>query len=127
MLIFSSSLVNAAAKSAILALKDGTYLTGDDQKYLIIWDYSVPKYTLTGHSGMITNAIQLKNNDIASCGIDNRILIWDWTTKTLKYNLTGHSNEVFGLAVLRNGYLASGGKDSQIIIWKWKLNSAKWF
>jgi protein HIRA/HIR1 len=77
-------------------------------------------HSLRGHSNNITD-IAWSNDDtlVASCSLDNTIIVWNVKTGQKVQTLEGHKSYVKGLAWDPIGkYLASEADDRSIIIWR---------
>ena len=69
---------------------------------------------------------------LASCSIDNTVLIWDVETKSMtmtpKTTLRGHKNWVKGVAWDPTGrFLASAGEDRRVLVWRRDKNASSEF
>lgn len=73
--------------------------------------------TLKGHHGSVNSIIQLKNGDIASCGDDTSIRIWDSSTGKIIKVLEEHFSRITCLVQLDDERLASGSFDTSIRLW----------
>ena len=75
--------------------------------------------SLRGHSAGIPDLSWSPDDDLlASCSLDNTVLIWDTTTGQLKHTLKAHTSFVKGSAWDPMGrYFASQSDDRSVIIW----------
>jgi len=73
--------------------------------------------SLTGHTSLVVDLVQLSEDLLASSSLDKTVRIWNLTTNTCKFNLTGHTNIVYGLKLITPSILASGSKDKTIKLW----------
>ena len=103
----------------VIGLYNGDFAVGSSLGLITIRDGNTGdiKFTLNGHTGGVSNFVQLENGDLASCSQDNTIKIWDLNTGILKFTLNGHINAVNSLITLPNGYLVSAGGDGNLILW----------
>ena len=74
-----------------------------------------PLITLSGHTGIITKLIELKDGRLVSSSYDLAIKIWN--NFNVNVTLKGHSDFVVSLAELPNNRLASSSEDQTIKIW----------
>eukprot|EP00744_Colponema_vietnamica_P022642 GILI01032571.1.p1 GENE.GILI01032571.1~~GILI01032571.1.p1 ORF type:complete len:266 (+),score=5.37 GILI01032571.1:123-920(+) len=66
--------------------------------------------------------IGLPGSNLAFCGDDNSIYIWDYSSndESSFNNLEGHTNHVTSLALLPNGsQLVSSSLDKTVLVWNW--------
>ncbi|KAJ2646067.1 HIR complex subunit [Coemansia sp. RSA 1250] len=114
--------------------------TGADDMVVLIWeqdtstDYSDlgagslsggneiwrPVRRLTGHASDVCDiAWSPGNRFLASCGLDNRVLIWDMHTYERVAELTAHSQFVKGVTFDPAGkYLATQSDDKTMRVWR---------
>jgi WD40 repeat protein len=76
-----------------------------------------------GHTNVITSAIFLSQNTIATSSKDSTIRIWDTKTGKCLHTLIDHTGSVEGLLLLSNGDFISWSKDSTLKRWNWKQES----
>lgn len=120
--------------------RSGKYLaTGSDDKLVCIYELragagarafgssdqpSVENWklvnTLRGHLNNVLD-VAWSHDDrwLASCSVDNQIIIWDGATGAKVKQLEGHSSYVKGVAWDPVGsYLASQGDDKTLVVWR---------
>jgi len=78
------------------------------------------KYTIE-HQGTIECVCELNNGNIASCGNDFTIKLWEKTSREPYGILFGHNGTVLSILQLKNGLLASSSADKTIRIWDIKI------
>nr|NQU91330.1 caspase family protein [Bacteroidota bacterium] len=97
---------------------------------LVEWDRSLlseynkkepvvfPKY-FTGHTYPVMDAVYNSDGTVlASCSVDNSIIIWDKESGNILHELEGHSSTVNSLAFTHDDKtLISGGSDALIKLW----------
>ncbi|RKP21950.1 WD40 repeat-like protein [Rozella allomycis CSF55] len=119
--------------------KDGRYLAScSDDRVILIWKYegksnnignlvssdSVESYTvakrITGHeSDVVDLAWSFDEKYLASCGLDNQIIVWSTRDFSMVQKLEGHSGFVKGLAWdPANTFLASQSDDKSVTLWR---------
>ncbi|KAJ2866458.1 HIR complex subunit [Coemansia aciculifera] len=115
---------------------DGRYLaSGADDMVVLIWerdDSAIqgnlsssaeswrPMRRLTGHESDVCDLAWSPNNRyLATCGLDNSVLVWDGATFERVAKLTGHEQFVKGLTFDPAGkYLATQSDDKTMRIWR---------
>ncbi|KAJ2077449.1 HIR complex subunit, partial [Coemansia sp. S100] len=115
---------------------DGRYLaSGADDMVVLIWERDSsamqgnlspseeswrPMRRLTGHESDVCDlAWSPDNRYLATCGLDNSVLIWDGATFERVAKLTGHEQFVKGLTFDPAGkYLATQSDDKTMRIWR---------
>lgn len=72
-----------------------------------------------GHSDhVLAVAWSPDGHEIASCGKDGTVQIWDAVTGEQRLEYSGHSGEVSAVAWARDGkWVASGGEDTTVQVW----------
>ena len=78
------------------------------------------KYT-NAHFGTIENICELNNGNIASCGNDLTIKLWQKYSNEPYSSLFGHTGNILSVLQLKNGLLASASSDKTIRIWDIKI------
>jgi WD40 repeat protein len=73
--------------------------------------------SLIGHSGLVNDLVQIRDDLLASSSRDSTVRIWNLTTNTCKFILTGHTNQVYGLKQITSNILASGSDDRTVKLW----------
>ena len=70
--------------SALCSVKEGVFVSGSEEKSLIIWSKSTPESStysliqeLTGHKSDIRGIIRLNNTEIVSGELDGDLMIWN--------------------------------------------------
>ena len=73
---------------------------------------------LPGHDGIVSQVIFLPNGDLASCGRDNVVRVWDGESYRQKRAFRGHSAYIWSITVSPDGSkLFTGADDRKIIAW----------
>eukprot|EP00871_Galdieria_phlegrea_P004850 jgi/Galph1/5366/GphlegSOOS_G4013.1 len=77
-------------------------------------------YKLAGHSNDVLGIAWSPCEDkLASCSVDNTIIIWNVRSSSILTRLQGHESFVKGLSFDPTGrFLASHGEDLAVLIWK---------
>jgi WD40 repeat protein len=100
---------------------DGRYLAAAGTSPSIrVFDTSTGGTTVTFSTrpAKCYSLVFLDNNRLAAGGTDNRILIWDLTSRQAVSQLVGHTGTVAALATCRGGTtLVSGSYDTTVRIW----------
>ena len=131
---------------------DGKYLaSGGDDKVIMVWQMARVNHTTTNHASSFTSAAFSGSNvetyrcvatlrghsgdildmnwspveaRLASCSVDNSIIIWNTTRWVQEHTITGHTGLVKGVSWDPIGkYLASQSDDKSLKIWRtsdWK-------
>ncbi|EME27534.1 Protein HIRA [Galdieria sulphuraria] len=81
---------------------------------------------LSGHSNDVLGVAWSPSGELlASCSVDNTIIIWNVRSDTIVTRLQGHESFVKGLSFDPTGrFLASHGEDLAVLIWKtsdWRI------
>ena len=112
---------------SICQLKDGTFVSGDDDYKIIIWKNKEIFKILEGHKKEIRTLCQIDDNHFASGSIDNTIKIWNYKNskciQTLENKDGGHSSNVTNIIKLKNNMFASSSSDKTIKLWKNNFNN----
>ena len=102
-------------KNPVLIPKFG-YLFSFD-KYQTKFNYSKIYKISKAHENTIECIAELSDGNIATCGNDLTIKIWEKTSQNPHATLTGHTGTVLYILQLKNGLLASDSADKTIRIW----------
>ncbi|KAJ2811369.1 HIR complex subunit [Coemansia furcata] len=133
----------SAHSGAVLCVRfsqgDGRYLaSGADDMVVLIWERDEgsdgqstlgggggvetwrPMRRLTGHASDVCDvAWSPDNRYLATCGLDNQVLVWDGATFERVATLTGHEQFVKGVAFDPAGrYLATQSDDKTLRVWR---------
>lgn len=104
-------------------LSDGQTLVSTSYDFTIklwnIYNNGTLKQTLTGHTGIVYSAEQLKNGYLISASADGTMKVWNLVNYNLMQTITSaHAGyNVFELKLLGNGNFASSGGENNIRIW----------
>ena len=90
-------------------------------KYKTKFNYSTSYKCSYAHEGTTECICELNNGNIASCGNDLTIKLWQKYTKEPYASLFGHSGTILSVLQLKNGLLASASADKTIRIWDIKI------
>lgn len=112
---------------ALGILSSGRFFSGSRDQLINIWNPTNGECIHTfSHEGSIgytmASTIALPNDQIASCGDDKTIKIWN-ASGALVATLTGHREGVNVLAAFGENGLVSGSNDKTIRIWDLKSHS----
>ena len=66
---------------------------------------------------LLTNCIQISENEYCFGYQNGNLEIWDLTDLTLLYTLTEHTSKILSLLLLPDFKLASGDEDGKLLIW----------
>ena len=108
-----------SSKNPVLIPKYG-YLFQYD-KYKSKFNYSKSFKCSGAHEGKIECICELNNGNIASCGNDLTIKLWQQYSNEPYAFLFGHEGTVLSVIQLKNGLLASASSDRTIRIWDIKI------
>jgi len=97
---------------------------------LKVWNSKNGRYitTLPGHKSIINHTIVLTTGQLATCGVDGKVIIWNTSgnvlsraevnpKQVLKKTCVGHMGSVFKLCEMPSGLLASCGVDGTVRLW----------
>ena len=90
-------------------------------KYKTKFNYSKSYKCSDAHTGTTESICELNNGNIASCGNDLTIKLWQKYSNEPYASLFGHTGTVLSLLQLKNGLLASASADKTIRIWDIKI------
>lgn len=100
------------------------------EKWLNKNSYSQPTHTnalqpyaiLSGHTKRILSIStpSTQNHIVATCGLDNTIIIWDIDKKSKLKTLTGHNHPVINVEIINDNRIISVGTDQTIRTWNIK-------
>jgi WD40 repeat protein len=115
-----------ASVNTILQLVDRSKVaTGSDDKTIKIWNIKtgVCLQTYTGHTGSVKQLVIIPGTggDIASCGGDGDIIVWNVHKDQLLYKL-GPSNYARGVIGLNANMIVSSHEQTTIKIWDTKTH-----
>ena len=102
-------------------LKDGRFVTGSNDKSIIIYNNKTfqPDLTIKEHKDKVCCLVQLSSGELVSCSDDNTIKLYNINEN--KYNviqtLVYHTNYVYKIIELRNKQLVSCSGDKSIIFY----------
>ena len=110
-------------------LKDGRFVTGSNDKSIIIYNNKTfkPDLTIKEHNASVTCVIQLSSGELVSCSSDKTIILYNINEnkykviQTLKY----HANNVTKIIELKNKQLVSCSFDKSIIFYNKDNNEYK--
>ncbi|KAJ1795627.1 WD repeat protein Lub1 [Coemansia sp. RSA 2399] len=104
---------------AVLALDDGSVVTGSADRTICRWvDGKVVK-TYTGHTDCVRALVLLPDGRFASASNDMTVRIWSIDGgEECHAVLRGHSAFIYTLAVFPDGSIVSGGEDRTLRVWK---------
>ena len=110
-------------------LNDGRFITGSNDKSIIIYNNKTfkPDLTIKEHSSYVTNVIQLSSGDLVSCSHDKTIKLYEINGNEYKIlqTLDYHNGPVFKIIELKNKNLVSCSQDNSIIIYNKENNEYK--
>lgn len=101
-------------------LKSKLMLTFAQDKLIKIWDINKNEslFTLTGHTSLIWDVIELEDGRLASTGDDQKLLIWNLNTKALDFALSEGKVTFAYLVQLSNKQIVtSGGNNKKLMFW----------
>ena len=102
-------------------LKDGRFVTGSDDKSIIIYNNITfkPDLTIKEHSSQVNCIIQLRSGILASGSADKTIKLYDINGNEYKViqTLTYHTDGVTKIIELKNNQLVSCSYDKSIIFY----------
>ena len=90
-------------------------------KFKTKFNYSKSFKYHNAHAGTTECICELNNGNIASCGNDLTIKLWQKFTNEPYASLFGHTGTVLSILQLKNGLLASASVDKTIRIWDIKI------
>ncbi len=90
-------------------------------KYKTKFNYNKSYKCADAHIGTTECICELNNGNIASCGNDLTIKLWQKYTNEPYASLFGHTGTILSLLQLKNGLLASSSADKTIRIWDIKI------
>ena len=108
-----------AFKKPVMIPKYG-YLFQYD-KYKTKFNYSKSFKCSEAHLGTTESICELNNGNIATCGSDSTIKLWQKYSNEPYASLFGHTGTVLSILQLKNGLLASASADKTIRIWDIKI------
>lgn len=79
--------------------------------------------TLRGHSEMITDAILISENMVATSSVDKKVFIWDILTKNALSSYQCHFGGVSNLQKINDYSIASCSEDKTIKIYNFRVNN----
>ena len=102
-------------------LKDGRFVTGSNDKSIIIYNKKAfePDLTIKEHNNAVTNVIQLSSGNLASCSKDNTINIYNINRNEYQViqTIKEHTECVTKIIELKNKQLVSCSFDKSIIFY----------
>ena len=90
-------------------------------KYKTKFNYNKNFKYYNAHIGITKCICELNNGNIASCGEDLTIKLWQKYTNEPYATLLGHTRSIMSIIQLKNGLLASASADKTIRIWDIKI------
>ena len=99
-------------------LKDGTLLSGSDDKKIKVWKNNKMIYSIKEHTYSIRALCQIDENHFASGSFDKKIKIWDIKNFDCIQTLTEHTGNIISIIKLHDNKLASCSCDKTIKIWE---------
>ena len=90
-------------------------------KYKTKFNYNKSYKCAGAHAGTIECICELNNGNIASCGNDLTIKLWQKYSNEPYASLFGHTGTILSILQLKNGLLASASADKSIRIWDIKI------
>ena len=110
-------------------LKDGRFVTGSNDKSIIIYNKKTfkPDITIKEHNGAVSCIKQLTSDELISCSYDKTIKIYNINENEYKViqTLTYHTNYVTKIIELKNKQLVSCSLDKSIIFYNKDNNEYK--
>ena len=110
-------------------LKDGRFVTGSDDKSIIIYNNKTfkPDLTIKEHKERVFCVIQLNSGELVSCSNDNTIKLYNINENEYKViqTLNEHTNIVNKIIELNNKQLVSCSWDKSIIFYNKDNNEYK--
>lgn len=85
------------------------------------FNYSTSYKCANAHLGTTENLCELNNGNIATCGNDLTIKLWQKYSNEPYASLFGHTSTILSVLQLKNGLLASASSDKTIRIWDIKI------
>ena len=85
------------------------------------FNYSKSYKCANAHLGATENLCELNNGNIATCGNDLTIKLWQKYSNEPYASLFGHTSTILSVLQLKNGLLASASSDKTIRIWDIKI------
>ena len=96
---------------SLAILKNGNLAAGTSESRNNIKIYDINNgnsiSTIDAHTKDVNSIDVYPNGDLASCGVDNYVKLWDMSTLALKYS-NGFGNDVNCFKILMNGNIALG-------------------
>ena len=90
-------------------------------KFKTNFNYSKSYKCSNAHIGTTENICELNNGNIATCGNDLTIKLWQKYSNEPYASLFGHTSTILSVLQLKNGLLASASSDKTIRIWDIKI------
>jgi phospholipase A-2-activating protein len=72
--------------------------------------------TISKHTDVVRNLIQVPGIGFASCSNDATIRVWDLEGNQ-QIELYGHNSFIYSLSILPSGEFISGGEDRSVRVW----------
>ena len=110
---------------AVLALENGSIITGSQDKAIKIWyNYQLVKQIPAAHDDIIRAFTQVSSTGFASCSNDQTVKLWSLDGKLLK-TFKGHMGFVFDVKTLSSGEIVSASDDCTVRIWNAQSGECK--
>lgn len=93
---------------------------------IFTWPAGSLSSRLTGHNDSVMSVVWIDELQLASAGLDQRVIVWNTTTGVQTQVLVGHSRGIGGLALVKAAnVLVSGSRDQSLRIWDLQTGQLK--
>lgn len=113
-----SKIIHTGDVNCLLELKNGSLLSGSNDKTIILWVFDGKynaKKSIVGHKLSVRTLSEINSKYVASGSDDNTIRVWDQTREYLcSFIIRDHFNTVRRLLSTSNGLLVSASYDQSL-------------